>query len=177
MARTCIIVVDGAHARFITLEIPEEPRLDGGARLIEHRDLVNPEAEVPERRMFSDRRGRAHASPKGASHALDDGRAQHRHELERRYIRHLLDEMERFVLSEHATRLLLVSEPRVLGALREQLRYDRLGGIEVIEIGENLAQRPLEQIQSVLALRGVLPAAAPPDVGVFRPRGQPPVAR
>ena len=177
MARTCIIVVDSAHARFFTLEIPEEPSIDGGARFVEHQDLVNPEADIPERALFSDRRGSAHASPKGAAHALDDGRERHRQELERRYVRRLVDETERFVQREQARRLLLVAEPRLLGVVREQLRYDRLRQIEVIELGENLCQRPIAQIQSILALRGVVPAAAPPDVGVFRPCGQPPVAR
>jgi protein required for attachment to host cells len=177
MARTCITVVDGAHARFFTLEIPEDPIIDGGARLIEHQDLVNPEADIPEHQLFSDRRGRAHASPAGAAHALDDGRERHLEELERRYVRRLVDETERFVQRERATRLLLVAEPRLLGVLREQLRYDRLRGVEVVELGENLSQRPVAQIQSILALRGVVPAAASPDVGVFRPRGQAPVAR
>jgi protein required for attachment to host cells len=177
MARTCITVVDGAHARFFTPEIPEDPIVDGGARLIEHQDLVSPEADIRGRQLFSDRRGRAHASPAGAAHALDDGRERHLEELERRYVRRLVDELERFVQRERATRLLLVAEPRLLGVLREQLRYERLRGVEVVELGENLSQRPVAQIQSILALRGVVPAAASPDVGVFRARGQAPVAR
>lgn len=177
MASTCIILVDGAHARFFTLEIPEDPSVDGGARLVEHQDLVNPEADVPERALFSDRRGSAHASPTGGAHALDDGRERHREELERRYVRRLVDEAERFVQREEARRLLLVAEPRLLGVLREQLRYERLRQVEVIEVGENLCQRPSDQVQSILALRGLVPAAAAPDVGVFRPSGQPPVAR
>jgi protein required for attachment to host cells len=177
MARTCIIVVDSAHARFITLQIPEDPSVDGGARLVEHQDLVNPDADVPERELFSDRGGRAHASSKGAAHVLDDGRENHRRELERRFARRVVDETERFIQREQARRLLLVAEPRVLGALREQLRDERLRQVEIVELCENLSQRPIAQIQSILALRGFVPAASAPDVGVFRPCGQPPVAR
>jgi protein required for attachment to host cells len=178
MARTCIIVVDGAHARFLTLEIPEDPSVDGGARLVEHRDFVNPEADIPARELFSDRRGRAHASPTGGAHALDDGRERHRQELERRYVRRLVDETERFLQQQQqARRLLLVAEPRLLGVYRQQLRPERSSQIEIIEVGENLSQRPISQIQSILASSGVVPAAAAPDVGVFRPCGQPPVER
>lgn len=177
MTRTSIIVVDGAHARFFTLEIPEEPRVDGGARLLETQDLVNPDADIPERLQFSDRMGRAHASPGGASHALDDGRGRHRQELARRWARRLLDEAEHFVGREQSARVLLVGGPPLLGLLREQLVHERLWGVEVVELTENLTQHPAAQIHAILASRGVLPAAAAPEVGVFRPRGQPPVER
>jgi protein required for attachment to host cells len=176
MARTCIITIDSAHARFFTLETPEEIVADGGARLEEAQDLVNPEADIPERRLFSDRRGRAHASPAGAAHALDDGRERHRQELQRRWLRRVVNEMEHFAQRENATKLLLVAEPRLLGALRDQPGY-HLREIDIVEVGENLTQRPAEQIQAILALRGAVPAAAAPDVGVFHPRGQAPIDR
>jgi protein required for attachment to host cells len=144
--------------------------------LVEHLDFVNPEADLPERELFSDRRGRAHASPTGSAHALDDGRERHRQELERRYVRRLVNEIERFV-QQQARRLLLVAEPRLLGVFREQRRHERSNPMEIIEVGENLSQRPIAQIQLSLAWRGLVPAAAAPDVGVFRPCGQPPVER
>jgi protein required for attachment to host cells len=174
MARTCIIVADGARARFITLEIPEDPPIEGGARLVEHEDLVNPEADVPARGLFSDRAGSAHASPKGAAHALDDHREDHERETERRYVRQLMEHAEGFVKAQQATRLMFVAEPRLLGTWREQQPYDRLRAVEIVEVGENLSRRPLDQIQSVLALRGAVPAARAPQNAVFRPRGQAP---
>ena len=57
MIRTSIIVADSAHARFFALQIPEEPRADGGAHLLEMRDFVNPDADIPERKQSSDARG------------------------------------------------------------------------------------------------------------------------
>lgn len=174
MVRTCIVVADSARARFITLEIPEDPQTDGGARLVEHDDLVNPDAEVPERGLFSDRAGRAHASPRGAAHALDDHREGHQREIERRYVRRLVEHADRFVKAQQATRLVLVAEPRLLGTLREQLPSERFRAVDIVEVGENVSRRPLDQIQSVLALRGVVPAARAPQDAVFRPRGQAP---
>ncbi|HWO13447.1 MAG TPA: host attachment protein [Polyangiaceae bacterium] len=177
MVRTCIIVADGARARFMTLEIPIEPSIDGGARLVEHDDLVNPEAEAPERGLFSDRMGRGHASGSGAAHAVDDHREQHQQEVERRFVRRLLERAERFVGEQGARRLVLVSEARLLGALRTQLVDHRLRGVEVLELAENLTRRALGEIQAKLAARGALPAARAPDLGVFRPRGQAPATR
>jgi protein required for attachment to host cells len=174
MTTTCIIVADGARARFITLHLPEDPKVEGGARLVEHEDLVNPEADVPQRGLFSDRAGRAHASPVGAAHALDDHREDHQRETTRRYVRRVVEHAERFVSAQQATRLLFVAEPRLLGTWREQLPYERFRGVEVVEVGENVSRRPLEQIQSVLALRGVVPAARAPEGAMFRPRGQAP---
>lgn len=177
MLETSIIVVDGAHARFFTLEIPQEPLTDGGARLIEASDLVNPDGDIPQRLKFSDRMGRAHASPGGAAHALDDGRERHRQENERRWARRLCEETARFVSRTQAKRLVLVAEPRLLGVLREQLIHESLPGVAIVELCENLTQHAVGHIQSLLASRGLVPAAAAPGAGVFRPRGQAPVER
>jgi len=172
MVRTCIVVADSAHARFITLEMPQAHEMDEGAHLVEREDLVNPEAEIPERWLFSDRAGRAHASPKGAAHALDDHRRAHLRESERRYARRLVEHAERFVKDQQASRLMFVAEPRLLGTLREQLPYERFHAVEIVEIGENLSRQPLKQIQRVLALRGAVQAPSTPEDGVFHPRGQ-----
>jgi protein required for attachment to host cells len=173
MGRTCIIVADTGRARFITVEVPEDPAVEGGARLVEHEDLVNPAADVPEREMFSDRRSRSHASPNGASHALDDHRDNHRLELDRRYARRVADEARRFAARAQASRLLIVAEPRMLGALRREFQGEPLRNVAIEEIGENLSRRRLDEIQGILASNGAVPAAQPPEVGFFRPRGQP----
>jgi protein required for attachment to host cells len=177
MTKTCILVADGARARFLTLEIPIEPATDGGAYLVEHLDLVNPEVDVPERKLFSDRSGSAHSSPKGGAHALDDHREGHEHESARRFARSVAERLASFAAEQAATEIVLVAEPRSLGALREQIVAKHLRGVDLVELGENLTRRPLVQIQSVLALRGVVPAAHAPELGVFRPRGQAPASR
>jgi protein required for attachment to host cells len=174
MARTCIIVADATRARFLTLEVPIEPASEGGPRLVEHIDLVNPELDDPERGLFSDRSGSGHASPMGAAHALDDHRDDHLREIERRYARRISEQLESFVIERGAVVVLLVADPRLLGTLREQIDEGHLGFVEIVEVGENLARRPLGQIQSILALRGLVPAPQAPRMGVFHPRGQAP---
>jgi protein required for attachment to host cells len=176
MTRTCIIVADGARARFMTLEIPLEPSVDGGARLVEREDLVNPEAEAPERGLFRDRSGRGHSARSGPAHALDDHRQQHLHEVEKRFVRRLLERAERFVAEFGALELVLAMDPHLLGVLRAELDGTRLR-VGVRELAENLTRQSLGDIQARLAARGALPAARPPDHGVFRPRGQAPASR
>jgi protein required for attachment to host cells len=176
MTRTCIIVADGARARFITLEIPLEPSLDGGAHLVEHDDLVNPEAEAPDRGLFRDRSGRGHSARSGPAHALDDHREQHLLEVEKRFVRRLLERAERFVAEHGALELVLAMDPHLLGVLRAQLDPGRLR-VGRREIAENLSRQSLVEIQARLAARGALPAARPPEHGVFRPRGQAPASR
>ena len=178
MTRKCIIIVDRAWARFITVETPVDPSIQGGPHLLEHRDLVNPEATLPERGLFSDRSGRAHASPTGAAHALDDHREEHLHEMDRRYARWVLGEAAGFVAAERASRLLIVAEPRLLGVLREQVQPERFHGVEITDLTEEIAQLPLEQIHTILAQHGAVHGAKPPRAGaVLRPRGQPPAKR
>jgi protein required for attachment to host cells len=174
MTNICIIVADGARARFMTLEVPADTAIDGGARLVERDDLVNPEADVPDRELYSDRSGRGHASKNGAAHALDDHRGQHQHERERRYARRLVEQADSFVSRQQASRLVLVTEPRLLGAFRAQNDSRVLAALDVVEISENLSRRTLHEIQSILASKGLMPAAKAPEVGVFRPRGQHP---
>lgn len=174
MVRTCIVVADSARARFFTLEVPIEPLLDGAVRLVERGDLVNPEAELPEQELFSDRPGRGHASSTAPAHGLDGQRSQHRRERERRHARRVAVEIEQFVARQEATQLLLVAEPRLLGVLREQLDERRLRVGQIVEIPENLSRRSLREIQSSLVRRAAVPRSAPPAGSVFRPRGQHP---
>src|SRR5262245_9600228 len=109
MTRTIIIVADAARSRFFTLPADADPSVDGGPRLVEQQDLVNPDADLAESDLFSDRSGRGHASPGGSAHALDDHRQAHRRELERRYARELVGRIVSFAWSEAATRAILVA--------------------------------------------------------------------
>jgi protein required for attachment to host cells len=174
MTHICIIVADGARARFMTLEVPADTALDGGARLVERDDLVNPEADVADRDLYSDRRGRGHSSKDGAAHALDDHRGQHQHEHERRYARRLVERAEAFVSQQQARHLVLVAEPRLLGTFRQQNDSRALAALDLVEISENLSRRTLEDIQAILASKGLVPGAEAPTASVFRPRGQHP---
>lgn len=177
MRKLGILVADGARARFIALQPPDELAPEHGTRLIEHSDLINPEGTLPERELFSDRPGRTHGSPFGSAHAPDDHRAGHQLELVRRFVRRVLDEAQRFISERSIDQLVIAAEPRLLGALRAELEHHGLSGASVVEVAEDLSRRALPDIAEVLIHRGLLPPAQPPRAGVYHPRGQTPSQR
>ena len=177
MPRTGIIVADGARARFLTLQPTDELSPERGPRLIEHLDLVNPEGDQQERELFSDRGGRMHGSPGGAAHGSDDHRAQHRSEYERRFVRRLLDEAQRFAREQGLNQLVLAAEPSLLGVLRPELERSALSGVGVVELPENLVRHSIAAMTDILAKQGLMPRSTAPTGGLYRPRGQPPALR
>jgi protein required for attachment to host cells len=177
MPKTGIVVADGARARFLTLQPADELTPERGPRLIEHLDLSNPEGDLPERELFSDRGGRMHGSPSSSAHGSDDHRAQHRVEYERRFARRLLDEARRFGREQGLNQLVLAAEPTLLGLLRPELEKQPLPGISVVELAENLVRHSLVDVSNILTRQGLMPKSRSPAGGTYRPRGQPPALR
>lgn len=177
MPKTGIVVADGARARFLTIQPTDELAPERGPRLLEHLDLTNPEGDLPERELFSDRGGRMHGSPSGSAHGTDDHRAQHRVEMERRFVRRLLDEAQRFARDQGLNQLVLSAEASLLGVLRPELERMAMPGVSVVELPENLVRHSLAALTDVLTLRGVMPKSRAATGGLYRPRGQPPAMR
>lgn len=171
MKRTGILVAGGTRARFISVRVPDDAALDGGPRLVEHSEVVNPDGEVPARGLFSDRSGRAHGA---ASHGLDDHRDQHQAEIDRRYARRVVEAAEQFVQAEGLQRLVIAAECQLLGKLRGELEPKRLRGVELVELTEDLSRQSLRQLHAALAQRGWVKPPSSPSAGVYRPRGQAP---
>lgn len=177
MSKIGIIVADGARARFITFQPANELTPERGTNLIEQSDLINPEGDLPERELFSDRPGRTHGSPTGSAHGPDDHREGHQLELTRRFVRRILDQARVFIGEHSPERLVLAAEPRLLGILRSELEHHALFRAEITSIAEDLSRRSLGDIAGILAHHGLLPPTSPPRAGVYRPRGQPPSPR
>ena len=168
-----IIVADGARARFIAFQPPDELTPERGTNLIEHSDLIHPDGDLPARELFSDRSGRTHGAPIGPAHGPD---AHHERQLElaRRFARRILEEARAFTSRYSVPRLVLAAEPRLLDVLRAELELHSAGGTSVETLAEDLSRRSLGDIREILVDRGVLPPASPPRARVHRPRGQPP---
>lgn len=175
MTKTGIIVADGARARFITFELPDDQDLDGGARCTEHAKLDNPDGHAPPRELFSDRPSRKPSGLTGSGHRSDDHRERHELENERRFVDRLIEEAERFVQQQGVGRLILAAEPQLLGMLRSQMNSaaKQWSRLELIELRQDLSGLSLQNIRERLTREGHLPVTAPPRGSVFRPRGQP----
>lgn len=173
MTHDCVIVADGARCRFFTVERPADPRFEGGPRLVEQTDLVNPEGELTGNELFSDvRSGRGHASSGGPACGFDDHRDRHQDEIKRRFARRIAQAAVRFAADYKAARILLVAEPRMLGMLRPALTSES-ADLSVEEVAQDLSWHAVSHIQDVLTRRGLLPPRQAPGLA-HRPRGQPP---
>ncbi len=175
MPKTGIVVADSARARLFTLQPADELTPERSPGLIEHLDLTNPEGELPERELFSDRGGRKHGAR--SSHGADDHRAEHRAEYDRRFVRRLLEEAQRFAREQTLNQLVLVAEPSLLGLLRPEIERQPLPGVSVLEVPENLVRHSLADMIDLLTRHGIMPKSRAPAGGLYRPRGQPPAMR
>lgn len=174
MPKRAIVVADRARARFVTIERPSDLEFEGGPTLVEHEDLVNPEATLMGRDLFANlKSGRGRAPGGGAAHGFDDHRGRHEQEMVRRFSRRISEAALAFVEEHGVTDLLVVAEPHVLGLLRNGFDALTARGIRLEEIAENLSWRSLPHIQDVLARRGLLQSRQAPATA-YRPRGQPP---
>lgn len=154
MLKTCVVVADRARARLFVTEKQPEHRPQTSFRLAELEALANPEGELTGAELFSDIRSGSNRTPAGARFAYDDHRERHRHELERRFARHIAASLVEFVQRTQASRVVLAADPHMLGLLRRQLS-NRLPGVTMTELAEDLSWHSLEHIQSALNRHGV----------------------
>jgi protein required for attachment to host cells len=154
---TCIVVADGARARFFMLETVEHrPERQ---RLREVDALTNPEGEETGRELFSNTRSGTNRAPGGEAHEYDDHRERHRQELERRFARHLAESIRDFASSRVAAKVVIAAEPHLLGALRGPLAKTFPSATPLVELAEDLSWHTPERILSVLVRHGALQAA------------------
>jgi protein required for attachment to host cells len=163
MSDYCVVVTDGARARFFTLEPVDFPDVESGPRLTEQGNLVNPEKDMPQRELFSNTKtGRNRAPGGGPAHGYDDHRDEHENEFERRFARKVAEETTRIAHSNRAHWIVLAAEPRMLGFLRIELKTVMRNGVEVRELGKDLSKLSSQQVHAHLAKEQLLPARRRP---------------
>lgn len=163
MENYCVVVANGARARFFTLRPAELPAFEGGPDLAEEQDLVNPEKVQPSRALFANlKTGRNRARGGGPAHGYDDHRDQHEDEFERRFARRIATRIGDYVEVDPVRQVVLVADPRLLGFVRSELGSKRDGLPQIRELGKDLSALSPNQIHSHLAAAGLVPARIPP---------------
>jgi protein required for attachment to host cells len=158
MSDYCVVVVDGARARFFTLEPANLPEMESSPNLVEQTTLVNMEKEAKDRDLLSDTKsGRNRGSSGGGAHGYDDHRAQHGDEVERRFARLIADEAMSQLDSHSPSRVVLVAEKRMLGFLRAALDAVVKTGVAVEELAKDLGKLTNLQVHEHLAKDGLVP--------------------
>jgi protein required for attachment to host cells len=168
----CLVVADAARARLFSIDFPDE-RIDAsGPVLRELSDAVRPESSLPGREVFSNvHSGRAHASPTGPSHGLDDHRQRHEEEERERFAERVAGLVAEQLANHRYGRVVLAAPPATLGRLRKRLSDRQLAEDRLTVLDRELTRLTAAEIQDALTERGLLPPR--PRSGGYRPRGQP----
>lgn len=152
MTRFLVAVVDGAKAKFLTLEPVALPEIESGPDLIERCELLNPATETSSQDLGASR-NRGSGS---RGHSYDDRRGNYLVEFERRFAQAVGAQMEALIKAYDLNTLVLVAEPQILGTLRNCLAGVN-SRLQVQELAKDLCKMNPRQLQDYLAQKGVLP--------------------
>jgi len=163
MGDLLIVVMGGAIARFFDLKEVEFPELESGPNLMEIHNIGNPEKGLRGRELYTDlKAGRGRAPVGGPSHGYDDHRDQHHDESDRRFVKRISDEIRALFKKMNPKKMILVSPPKMLGFLREELEYTKMKGLAIVEVQKDMSKFSPLQIQSQLSKEGLIPARKRP---------------
>lgn len=162
MNQYCVVVANGARARFFTLEHSKYPELESGPNLVEYNLIENPEMESRSGEQWSENKsGRNRGAYGGSAHGYDDHRSQHEDEYERRFANSIADEARRFSQTHNASDMILVSQKRMLGFLRSAIE-PKFRGIQTQELAKDLSKLNPIELQEHLAKEDLIPRRKSP---------------
>ncbi len=157
MSGYCVVTVDGVRARFFCLEPVQQPDIESGPNLVEHREaLINAEAELSGRELWSDTKTGRNAA-NGMAHGYDDHRGQHIEEFKRRFAKQVADEALQLAEHRSVKKLVFAAEKQMLGHLRAALHVSPKAGFEIHELAKDLSRLSPEDLQAHLAAQGLVP--------------------
>lgn len=144
MQRACIAIVDAAHARLFTFDTDSAPQLR------EVRDLVSPGRAA--HGMFTN----TYYHQRFGHATRQDNRTDHIAELDTRFARTIVDEIDRVLVENDLERVILVASPKMLGTLRGVDGAMRRAPVVVDEIPQNLSWMTTAQLHDHLAAMSLI---------------------
>ena len=150
MANTCVVVAEGARARFFMLQV--EAGGAAGGRLMEQEQLDNPEHQHPE---TDSRRTDRNAGP---MHPYGAQRERHRLEHEKRFAGEVVSHAAAKVRETRADTLVLVADPRLLGLMRESMRAALHPSVQLRELARDYTNFSAIDLQQQLVSSNMLAA-------------------
>lgn len=163
-----VAVVDGAIARFLTLEPVAMPEYESGPTLVERDRLENASKEQHGEDLWATTKPGRNRGTSGQAHGYSDHREQHMTEFNRRFAQAITQTVNRLLQAHESTRLVVVAAPQTLGLLRDVLIPTLPKAIAVQEIAKDLCALKPREIHDYLAKRELLPAyqfVVPPKSG------------
>lgn len=162
MNQYCVVVANGARARFFTLEHSKYPELESGPNLVEYNHIENPEMDARNGDKWRENKsGRNRGANSGSAHGYDDHRSQHEDEYERRFANNIADEARRFSQVHNTSDVILVSQKRMLGFLRSAIE-PKFSGLQTQELAKDLSKLNPIELQEHLAKEDLIPRRKAP---------------
>lgn len=157
MTRFLVAVVDGAKARFLTLEPLQDPEFESGPDLIERDELLNPALEMAGQELWANTKTGRNRGSGGQGHNYDDHRDNHLIEFERRFAQTIVQHLDDLIHANATHALVLVAAPQVLGILRDCLHASNGRSVSIHELAKDLCRMSPRQIHTYLSQKGILP--------------------
>src|SRR5438309_1497271 len=157
-SKWCVLVADGTRARFLVLESAQSSGPESRPHLVEKKNLINPNLDIPGRDLWSDpKTGRGRAGGGGPAHGYDDHRDQHKDEFERRFARQIAEETASFVHERRDEQLVVAAQKRMLGFLRPELKRCLKEQVRVRELAKDVSKLNPTELYKHLTKRNLLP--------------------
>lgn len=161
MPNQCVVIADGARARFFALRWASPPEVNGGPALLEREVLENP-AKTPASNERPSPQSEVRGQKRGVSSGSDEARERREEQLGRRFARQIAVRAANFARQQGAQSCVVVADPRTLGMLRRELKAVGKGQLTFTELGKDLCRLSAHEIHSHLARTGHLPARNAP---------------
>lgn len=167
MKRACIAVVDATKARVFLYQEQTNP----GFELVEIRDFDNPGRRLKDSELFSESRpslmthGGLRRSVRGGNRndhgepgsGSDDHRDAHRDEMDSKFAKLVIDELDSEVRRRKIGHLVLIAEPKMLGTLRAANSVLHRDGLLLEEIDKNLSNLTAPALHDYLSNMELIP--------------------
>ena len=158
MSQYLIKVMNGATARFFTLESATLSGVESDLKLVEHEGIISPERGLPGEAVWANTKSGRNRGVSGQAHSYDDHRQNHRIEFERRFAQSIATQLRNLAQTHQAQQLILIAEPQILGLMREVCIPLLPKQLKVNELTRDLCHLKPQELHEYLAEKGQLPA-------------------
>ena len=156
MSQYLVATINGAKARFFTLETAPFPEYQSSPCLKEQLSSFNSTKVLQGRELWSNTKpGRNRGV--AATHSYDDRRQTHILEFERRFTTQIAKTIVDFIKNHPARQLILIAEPQILGLIRATVLPNLPENFTVSELAKDLCYLKANQLHEYLANKKLLP--------------------
>lgn len=163
MAQHCIVLANGAHARFLSLVSSEVDATEGGPNLVEISDLINPEGAMSGGELWSENKTGRGTGGGGQAHGYDDHRDNHEEEYRKRFAKEIARGVADMVQKHKADCITVAAQSRMLATVKAELESLLPGGVQLQEVAKDISKLSAPQVHEYLANENLIPARKAPN--------------